>query len=305
VTGRYVLGLEAVLPDGEIIHPGGKRVKDVTGYNLIPLLVGSEGTLAVVTRVILKAMPLPAAQTDLLFLFPDIDPAMAFAAAIQARGRIVPAAAEFMDRLAVEAACRHLGDNLPHQAGAMLLVQLDGPGQDQLFEDCRRLAALAEEYEVLEVYSAHDAGAQKKLWRIREAVPEAVKALYPVQNGEDMVVPPAAVSGFVGTLHQLAARHRCAVVTYGHAGDGNVHARFLKLPDMPLQEWDTVLPGLLREAYRLAAALGGTISGEHGIGAKRRDYLPEVLGTAELALMKKLKTAFDPDGILNPGKVLP
>jgi glycolate oxidase len=305
VTGRYVMGLEAVLPTGEIMQLGGKRVKDVTGYNLIPLLVGSEGTLVVVTRIILKIIPLPTAQTDLLFLFSDIDKATGFASAIMAKGRIIPAGIEFMDRFAVEISCRYIQETLPHQAGALLLVQLDGVSDEELFAACERLGDLATAYEVLEIYSAHDAATSKKLWRVREAVPEAVKALYSVQNGEDIVVPVAAVSCFVTFLHQLAQKYGCDVVSYGHAGDGNIHARFLKRQEMSLNQWTVNLPVMLHEAYREAAALGGTISGEHGIGVKRKDYLTDALGPVEIALMKKIKSVFDPKGILNPGKVFP
>jgi glycolate oxidase len=302
VTGRYVLGLEAVLPGGGIIRLGGKRVKDVTGYNLIPLLVGSEGTLAVVTQIILKLLPLPRASMDLLFLFESIEQATVLSSAVMSEGRIIPAALEFMDRYAVSLACKYLGEQLPHQAEALLIVQLDGAAEDELYAQCETLEQLGDKYGALEIYSAGDAMGRRKLWRIREAVPEAVMSLFPVQSGEDMVVPVSEVSSFVTFLHGLAEKYNCEVVSYGHAGDGNIHARFLKTGSQPLPEWENNLPLMLREAYRKAASLGGTISGEHGIGMKRRDYLDEVLGNTELALMRRLKAAFDPFGILNPGK---
>lgn len=305
VTGRYTLGLEAVLPNGEILQLGGKRVKDVTGYNLIPLIVGSEGTLAIVTRIILKLMPLPAAHTDLLFLFPNIALSTAFASAIMAEGKIIPAGIEFMDRFAVEISCRYLEESLPHKAGALLLVQLDGSSDDELFAACETLGLLAERFQAQEIYSAGDASTRKKLWRIREAIAEAVKTFYPIQSGEDIVVPVAVVSDFVTFLHSLAEKYSCDVVSYGHAGDGNIHARFLKRHNQPEAVWEEKLPDMLREAYKKAAALGGTISGEHGIGAKRRMYLTDVLGDSELLLMQRIKASFDPHGILNPMKVLP
>lgn len=305
VTGRYVLGLEAVLPTGEIMQIGGKRVKDVTGYNLVSLLVGSEGTLAVVTKIILKLLPIPAARTDLLFLFYDIGSATSFASSIMTKGKIIPAAIEFMDHVAVEISCRFLDETFPHKAGAILLVQLDGSSEDELFTACEVLGGLAETYGVLEIYSANDAPARQKLWRMREAVAEATKTLYPIQNGEDIVVPVSAVSQFVTFLHALAKKYHCDVVSYGHAGDGNIHARFLKRAEQDLAQWENNLPDMLKEAYKMAAYLDGSISGEHGIGFKRKQFLSSVLGEAEINLMKRLKTAFDPQGILNPGKKLP
>jgi glycolate oxidase len=305
VTGRYVLGLEAVLPTGEIIRLGGKRVKDVTGYNLIPLLVGSEGTLAIVTKIILKILPLPNAQIDLLLLFPGLEQAVALASKLMSEGKIIPAAIEFMDYFAVEIACRFLGESLPHKAEALLLVQLDGVSKDELFSECELLGNLAEKFGVLEIYCAEDAATRRKLWRIREVTAEAVKTLYPIQNGEDIVVPLSAVPAFVSFLHNLAGRYGCDVVSYGHAGDGNIHARFLKRETQSRADWDKALPSMMTEAYRKAASLGGTISGEHGIGLKRKEYLHEVMGTAEIILQQRLKAAFDPYNILNPGKIFP
>ena len=196
-------------------------------------------------------------------------------------------------------------ETFPHKAGAILLVQLDGSSEDELFTACEVLGGLAETYGVLEIYSANDAPARQKLWRMREAVAEATKTLYPIQNGEDIVVPVSAVSQFVTFLHALAKKYHCDVVSYGHAGDGNIHARFLKRAEQDLAQWENNLPDMLKEAYKMAAYLDGSISGEHGIGFKRKQFLSSVLGEAEINLMKRLKTAFDPQGILNPGKKLP
>lgn len=198
-----------------------------------------------------------------------------------------------------------MGETLPHQAGALLLVQLDGSSEDELFVACETLGGLAETYGVLEIYSANDAQARHKLWRIREAVAEAVKTLYPIQNGEDIVVPVSAVSEFVMFLHALAEKYYCDVVSYGHAGDGNIHARFLKRAAHDVLQWENNLPEMLKDAYQMAASLDGSISGEHGIGLKRKQFLPNVLSESEISLMKRLKNAFDPHGILNPGKKLP
>lgn len=305
VTGRYVLGLEAVLPTGEIINLGGKRVKDVTGYNLIPLIVGSEGTLAVVTKIILRLLPLPPCQVDLLALFDDIKKATAFACAILKDGKILPSALEFMDKNSVDLACRYLGEALPHRAQALLLIQLEGNHSTELLATCECLEELGQKHGVLEIYSAGDPASRRKLWRIREAVSEAARAFYPLQCNEDMVVPPGQVSSFVEALHRLAQKYDCEVVSFGHAGDGNIHARFLKKDTQDTATWEENLPLLLKEAYSLAAHLGGTISGEHGIGAKRKQYLGAVMTGGQIELMRRLKAAFDPLGILNPGKIFP
>jgi glycolate oxidase len=305
VTGRYVLGLKAVLPSGQIITLGGKRVKDVTGYSLIPLLVGSEGTLALFTEITLRLLPAPSHHMDFLFFFEHVENALSLAPALMAEGKLLPASIEFMDRASLELSAAYLGEQLPGGAGSLLLVQLEGSCLEQLMHEADILSDLAEKHGAIESLAATEAASQRKIWRLRETAPEAVKAKYPVQGNEDITVPPAAVASYLALLRKKVAAYGFDVFCYGHAGDGNIHARIIKPDTIDIDTWESTFPLLLRELYGEAAAVGGTISGEHGIGFKRNEYVSLVLGEAEISLMQDIKNLFDPLHILNPGKVFP
>lgn len=306
VTARYVCGLEVVLPTGEIVMFGGKRLKDVTGYNLVQLMVGSEGTLGIFTRIILRLLPLPRYRADLLVPFRDMDTAIAAVPRMMAGGKVIPSAIEFMDALSIETSCRYLNEQLPHaDAGAMLLIEVDGNRRDQVQEDYFTLGDLCVEMGALEVYVGDNATTIERFWRIRRNVAEAFKVYSPVQSLEDIVVPVAAIPEAVRRIQAISARLGCPIPCYGHAGDGNLHATPVKPPEMSGQAWDSLLPEILAEMYDAAAELGGTISGEHGIGSKRSGHLRRVVSEAEIALLRRIKLAFDPSGILNPGKILP
>jgi glycolate oxidase len=306
VTGRYVLGLEVVLPTGEIVQLGGKRVKDVTGYDLLHLMVGSEGTLGIITRITLRLLPAPAARAVLLVPFPDVATAIAAVPQVMTLAHLVPASVEFMDRLSVETAYRFLGEALPHSnVGAMLLIEVDGNSQQQVEAEYEAVAELCLEAGALDVYVGNTADTERKMWRPRQNLAEAFKAISPVQSLEDIVVPLAQIPALMPELERLSREYGVLIPCYGHAGDGNLHATPLKRPETPLEEWHVRLPDLLADLYRVVARLGGTISGEHGVGSKRAAYLPLVMDPLLIELQRRIKAVFDPLNILNPGKIFP
>lgn len=306
VTGRYVLGLEVVLPTGEIVRLGGKRVKDVTGYDLIHLLVGSEGTLGVFTEITLRLLPLPAARAVLLVPFADVPTAIAAVPQVMTQGQLVPASVEFMDRLSVETAYAFVNERPPHpDVGAMLLIEVDGQDRDQVERDMESVANLCLDAGALDVYVGNTPDTERRMWRPRQIIAEAFKAISPVQSLEDIVVPLAQIPELMPELERLSDQYGVLIPCYGHAGDGNLHATPVKRPEMPVDEWQAKLPALLEELYSVVARLGGTISGEHGIGSKRAHYLPLVMDPAVIDLQRRIKGAFDPLNILNPGKIFP
>ncbi len=303
-TRDYVSGLEVVLPSGDVVQMGGKLVKDVTGYSLLQLLVGSEGTLAVVTKIILRLLPLPAHQVDLLVPFDDFQTAADVVSAIIAR-RIVPTAIEFMERDIVHACQRFLGKELPFaDAAAQLLIQLDGNHKEALEEDYETVADLCLDAGAVDVLVAADRPTRDRLWEARRAIIDALNHESPVNHMEDVVVPRAQIPALLRGVHDLAQRLDVRILSFGHAGDGNVHITVLK-DDLDEETWEALVPEATESLYRLALSLGGTITGEHGIGAIRREYLPLALEEAQIDVMRRIRAAFDPNGILNPGKIFP
>ena len=304
VTGRYVTGLEFVSPTGEIISLGGKRIKDVTGYNLIQLLVGSEGTLGVFTRITLKLLPLPKSSVDLLVLFATAESAIGAVPEIMTGGGIIPTAIEFMDRTSVQASCEYLNESMPYEsAGAMLLITVDGSDEGQVEREYETIGELCLGCGALEVYVADNYTTSERIWKVRRNIAEAFKVISPHQSLEDIVVPIAAIPAVVKALGELSRKYDVAIPCYGHAGDGNLHATPVKNPAWSDEQWLETLPKILTELYELTASLGGTISGEHGIGHKRKEYLPLVMSEPAIELMRAIKRAWDPNNILNPGKI--
>jgi len=305
VTGRYVIGLEVVTPTGDIVHLGGKVMKDVTGYDLIHLMVGSEGTLGIFTKIYLKLMPLPQAKVDLLVLFHDMDTAIKVVPKIMTFGRIIPTSIEFMDDLSFKAACKYLNEKIPfEEAGAMLLIELDGNNKTELEEQYEIIGNLCMENGAIEVYVADNATTSERIWRIRRNIAEAWKQFSPHQSLEDVVVPISEIPTFLKKIREISNKYRVPIPCYGHAGDGNIHATPIKPPELSMEEWHEKLEKLLEEMYVVVKELGGVISGEHGIGHKRKKYLPLVLEPAHIEMMRAIKKALDPDLILNPGKII-
>ncbi len=306
VTGRYVLGLEVVLPTGEIIQLGGKRVKDVTGYDLIHLLVGSEGTLGIFTKIILRLLPLPAERVVLLIPFADVPSAIAAVPRIMTLGHMIPSAVEFMDRLSVQTAYEHIGERLPNpDIGAMLLIEVDGYTREQVEAEYNAVIDLCLELGALDVYVGNTPATERRMWRPRQEMAEAFKAICPVQSLEDIVVPLAQIPELMPELECLSQKYDVLIPCYGHAGDGNLHATVVKRPETPMEEWQEKLPAILEDLYIVVSRLGGTISGEHGIGSKRSRYLQLVMDPTVVELQRRIKRVFDPNNILNPGKIFP
>jgi len=304
VTARYVVGLEMVSPGGEVMTLGGKLVKDVTGYNLIQLMLGSEGTLGIFTKITLKLMPLPKASVDLLCLFPAADEAIAAVPRIMTAGGVIPTAIEFMDRRSVRAACEYLNESLPYErCGAMLLITVDGPDAGQVEREYEAIGELCLAAGAIEVYVADNATTSDRVWKVRSNVAEAFAVMSAHQGNEDLVVPIAAIPKLLAGMEHLAERYGVNIPAYGHAGDGNLHTRIVKQPDWPLERWQQTFPKVLGELYELTASLGGRISGEHGIGHKRKAYMRTFVSEEYLDVCRAIKRALDPNNVLNPGKI--
>lgn len=303
VTSRYVLGLEVVTPTGEIVELGGKLVKDVTGYNLVQLMIGSEGTLGLFTKIILKLIPWPKYQVDLLCLFKDSADAIAVVPKIMT-GACVPTSIEYMDRDCVQAACRYLNESIPYEdAGAMLLISIDGDDRKRIEDDYLTVGDFCSSAGAFEVYVADNPTTSERVWKVRRNILEAYSVQYERQSGEDIVVPPASIPVVVAKTKEIAARYGLAIPCYGHAGDGNLHASISPPDDWSDQVWKETLALATSELYALLRELGGRISGEHGIGHKRKSYMRHVVSGEYIDMLRSVKLALDPNSILNPGKI--
>lgn len=304
VTKDYVCGLEAVLPSGEVIRSGGKLVKNVTGYNLIQLLVGSEGTLAVVTKIVLRLLPLPKVQVDLLVPYDDFQGAADTVSDIIAH-RVVPSTIEFMERDSIVAVERLLGKEVPHHdAAAHLLVQLDGMSGEAVATDLDVVGELCLDHGARDVLVARDRPTRDRLWEARRMIIDALNHESEINHMEDVVVPRAQLPALLKGIKEIAAQRGVRIVCFGHVGDGNVHVNVLK-DELAEDVWETLVPEISQEVYQLTLALDGMITGEHGIGATRRRYLSLALEEAQIEVMRGIKAAFDPNQILNPAKILP
>ncbi|MHC1786412.1 MAG: FAD-binding oxidoreductase [Christensenellales bacterium] len=304
VTGQYIMGLELVTPEGDIVMLGGKNVKDVTGYDLKKLIIGSQGTLGIVTKAIIKLSPLPKAKSDLLVLFPDTGTAIAAVPVIFSKAGITPTSIEFMDKASVQASCSYLNEHLPYQqAGAMLLIEVDGSDKDQVDLDAERIGELLMHCGATEVYVADNSTTQERVWSVRRNIAEAFKVISPQQSLEDIVVPISAIPALMPMVAAIAEKYGIAMPTYGHAGDGNLHTTLVKNPDSTMEAWYDIEEKALRELYEAVRNLGGKLSGEHGIGIKRKKYMAWLTDPVEMKMMRAIKRALDPNNIMNPGKM--
>ena len=303
VTKDYVTGLEAVLADGTVINHGGKLLKNVTGYNLTQLIIGSEGTLAVITKIILRLLPVPRHRLTLLIPFDSLEASARTVPAVMKAG-IIPSAIELIARDAIQIAEKHLETAFPNSdAAAHLLVELDGNDPSNIQTAGEQLCEIALAEGARDVLLADTSARQQELWDLRRAIGEAVKS-ESIYKEEDTVVPRHNLVPLVLGVKKISERYGITTVCYGHAGDGNLHVNILKM-DMSDEDWAKNLDPAINEIFELTVSLGGMISGEHGIGYVQRKYLPIALKKPEIDLMKRLKQAFDSKGILNPNKIFP
>ena len=305
VTKDFVLNLEVVLADGTIIQTGANTLKNSTGYNLTQLMVGSEGTLGIITKAQLKLVPLPKHNLLMLVPFYDASKACEAVSAIFRAG-ITPSALEFMERDAIDWVLRFVDDvTVPVEPAiqAHLLIEVDGNHTDALMADCEVIAGVVQEYGSGEILFADDEAQKNQLWKLRRKVAEAVKA-NSVYKEEDTVVPRYKLPELLRGVKAIGDRFGFKSVCYGHAGDGNLHVNIIK-GDLSDERWNEELPHAISEIFELCVSLHGTLSGEHGIGLVQRNYMPIAFQKEELLLMKRIKMGFDPTQILNPLKVFP
>lgn len=302
VTRDYVLGMEVVLSSGEILTLGGKNVKTSSGYSLIDLLVGSEGTLGILTKLTVKLIPEPKANISLLIPFDDLDTCIGAVPAVLGCG-CEPTAVEFMEREVIACAETYLGKQFPDaSADAYLLVRLDGASVEALRPAMDRLTDLALSIGARDVLLADTDERKESIWNARGAFLEAIKNSTTVMDECDVVVPRERIADFVRQSGQIGREAGVRICSFGHAGDGNLHIYVCK-DAMEDQAWAKALEQVMDRLYAAARNLGGEVSGEHGIGHAKREFLRESLGETQMALMRGIKSVFDPAGILNPGKV--
>jgi len=302
VTKDYVLNLEVVLPTGEIIWTGANVLKNSTGYNLTQLLIGSEGTLGIITKIVFKLIPLPTKDITMLAPFSSAEQACEAVSAVFRAG-ITPSALEFIERDAIDWTIKYTDVEIQilEDVQAHLLIEVDGNDIDLLYKDCEKIAEVMEQFDCGEILLADSGGQKEQLWKLRRSVGEAVKA-NSVYKEEDTVVPRAELAKLLIGVKEIGAKYGFKSVCYGHAGDGNLHVNIIK-GEMSDTDWNNKLTFGIREIFELTKNLGGTISGEHGIGLVQKEYLGIVLSDKNIELQKGIKKIFDPNQILNPGKI--
>ena len=301
-TRDYVLNIQAVLVTGEIIWTGANTLKNATGYNLTQLLIGSEGTLAVITKIVFRLLPLPRHDLTLLVPFRSPEAACAAVAKVLQAG-LTPSGLEFMERNAIVWSARYL--NLPlalaDDIAAHLLIELDGNDPAQLQAQAEQVYEVVSAFDVGEIEVADTAAEKERLWRIRRNIGNAVR-YHSVYKEEDTVVPRAALPTLLAGVKEIGTRYGFQSVCYGHAGDGNLHINIIR-GELSDDFWHEGIHAPISEIFRLCVSLGGTISGEHGIGLVQRPYIGIAVPEVQLELMRGIKRVFDPKGILNPGKI--
>lgn len=302
VTGDYVLGLTVVLGDGRVLRTGGKCIKDVVGYDLTALFTGSEGTLGVITEALLRLVAKPKAARTALADFPSLEDASRTVNAILAAG-IVPATLELMDETAIACIEGAMGLGLPLDVEAILLVEADGSDEAAVLGEIEAIEEICKGHGARRIKVARDEGERSKLWQARRSVSPALARKAPNKLGEDITVPRSAIPEAIRRLKAISARNGLPIVIFGHAGDGNLHPNIL-FDKHDAEQWAKV-EQMVAEEFAVALELGGTLSGEHGVGALKRPYMEQAQGPVAIDVQKRIKAALDPANILNPGKIFP
>ncbi|MDR2018494.1 MAG: FAD-binding protein [Syntrophobacterales bacterium] len=298
VTRDYVLGLEVVLPTGEIINPGVRTMKGVVGYDLARLFVGSEGTLGVVTKIILKLIPLPEARATILALFAEVDEA-AEAVSATIAARVVPSTIEFMDRASIRCSEQANPMGIPEDVGGLLLIEVDGDEQS-INSQAEKVKEIMLEYRAVDCRMTRNPKEADKLWQARRTLSQALFNINPVKIAEDVVVPRSNIPALIHALEEMGKWFGIPILSFGHAGDGNFHVNIM-IKDT--REDREKAEKAVKEIFTEALKLGGTLSGEHGIGISKAAYLDMELSSEIITVLKKIKQLFDPNNILNPGKI--
>lgn len=302
VTKDYVLNLELVLPTGEIIWTGANVLKNSTGYNLTQLMIGSEGTLGVITKIVFRLIPHPTQDVTMLVPFKSTEKACEAVSAVFRAG-ITPSALEFMEREAIDWAIKFADESLTidDEIKAHLLVEVDGNDMDVVFKDCEKIAEVMEGFDCSEILFADTAQQKNQLWSLRRSVGEAVKS-HSIYKEEDTVVPRAELPKLLSGVKVIGEKFGFNSVCYGHAGDGNLHINIIK-GDMSDDDWNNKLNLGIREIFELTVSLGGTLSGEHGIGWVQKQFMDIAFSEKNIEIQKGIKRLFDPNNILNPDKM--
>jgi glycolate oxidase len=308
VTRDYVLNLEVVLPTGEVIWTGANVLKNSTGYNLTQLMCGSEGTLGIITKIVFKLRGFPQKNVLMLIPFVTNEEACRAIASIFATG-IQPSGVEFFERIAALQTLEYCQKVLnspvtvsfPHNMDAYLLCELDGNDEEVLMRDAERVMNVVEKFDAGEILFAESAAQKDELWKVRKNISPAVN-WFTLTKSEDVVVPRANLPKLITGIKEIGKRYGFNTVCFGHLGDGNLHVNVLK-EQLSDHDWETKIPEGIGEIFKLTVSLGGTLSGEHGIGIAKRPYMSIALGATNLELMRGIKKVFDPNDILNPGKI--
>ncbi|MGB9607127.1 MAG: FAD-binding oxidoreductase, partial [bacterium] len=301
VTGDYILSMKAISPQGELLNLGAKTIKSVSGYDLVSLFCGSEGTLGIIVEATIRLLPLPEAWSAMLLVFPSLDEAASAVSLIIAEG-IIPSSLEIMDNFTINAVedYKHLG--LPRDAGAIVLLEVDGY-KESVEREMEKVEKLLPRMRIKEVRRAREEKERDSIWEGRRSALAALARISPTTLLEDVTVPRSQLSPMVKEIERIGKKYDLKIGTFGHAGDGNLHPTFLT--DWRNAEERERVKKAIEELFSAAVELGGTLSGEHGIGLAKAPFLPKEFNRATIEAMKAIKKALDPKGLLNPGKIFP